>query len=103
MIVDLKLCNRTKIGNRDYIDRIVNNQLAPKQSITHLVSTHKSDFDRDHTLKFKITYKSGRKTYSDIFEFNLSWNSTMPSISISNADYEKQFIELYQDEIRKKL
>lgn len=101
--VDNKTREMIKIGNRDYIDRIVNNQLAPKQSITHIVSTHKSDFDRDHTSKFKITYKSGRKTYSDIFEFNLSWNSIMPSISISNADYEKQFIELYQDEIRKKL
>ncbi|MDE1549485.1 hypothetical protein [Jeotgalibaca caeni] len=101
--VDNKTREMIKLGNKDYIDRIVNNQLAPKQSITHLVSKHKNDFDSNHISKFKITYTSGRKIYSDIFEFNLSWNSTMPSISISTADYDKQFLELYQDEVRKKL
>ena len=101
--VDNKTREMIKLGNKDYIDRIVNNQLAPNQSITHLVSTQKKEFDSNHISKFKITYKSGRKIYSDTFEFNLSWNSTMPSISISTADYDKQFLELYQDEIRKKL
>lgn len=77
--------------------------MAPGQSITHVVSTQKKEYDHDHTSKFEITYISGKKEYSDVFEFNLSMNSTMPSISISNADYDKQFLELYQDEIRKKL
>lgn len=101
--MDDKTKEMIKLGNKDYFSHIVKNQLAPGQSITHVVSTQKKEYDHDHTSKFEITYISGKKEYSDVFEFNLSMNSTMPSISISNADYDKQFLELYQDEIRKKL
>lgn len=107
VIQNIKIDNKTKemikLGTKDYFSNIVKNQLAPGQSITHVVSTHKKDYDHEHISKFEITYTSGKKEYSDTFEFNLSMNSTMPSISISTADYEKQFLELYQDEIRKKL
>lgn len=91
------------LGNKDYLSSIVKNQLAPGQSITHAVLTQKKEYDHQHISKFEITYTSGKKEYSDTFEFNLSVNTVMPSMSISNADYEKQFLELYQDEIRKKL
>lgn len=101
--IDEKTKEMIKLGNKDYLSNIVKNQLAPGQSITHVVSTQKKEYDHQHTSIFEITYKSGKKEYSDTFEFNLSINSVMPSISISNADYKKQFLELYQDEIRKKL
>lgn len=101
--VDDKTRKMIQLGDKDYFSKIEKNQLAPGQSITCLVSTQKKEYDYNHTSKFEITYLSGRKEYSDIFEFNLSINSTMPSISISTGDYSKQFLELYQDEIRKKL
>lgn len=39
--VDNKTREMIKLGNKDYIDRIVNNQLAPNQSITHFLYLHK--------------------------------------------------------------
>lgn len=101
--MDDKTREMIKLGDKDYFSKIEKNQVAPGQSITCLVFTQKSEFDYDHISKFEITYKSGRKEYSDVFEFNLAINSTMPSISISDANFGKQFLELYQDEIRKKL
>ncbi len=105
--IDDKTREMIKLGSKDYFKNMVKNQLAPGQSITHIVSTQKEGYDREHISKFEITYTSGRKEYSDTFEFNLSMNATTPSLSIpdaiSDGDFHKHFLELYQDEIRKKL
>jgi hypothetical protein len=101
--IDEKTKKMIKLGNKNYFNNLINSQIAPGQSITHLVTTRNKEYDSKHISRFKITYTSGKKRYSDKFEFILSANSTMPSISISNAKYEKQFIELYQDQIRKNL
>lgn len=101
--IDEKTKEMIKIGNKDYFSHLVNSQLAPGQSITHLVHTKIKDYDDEHISDFDITYSSSHKTYTEKFKFNLTINSKMPSIGLSTADYDKQFIELYQDEIRKKL
>jgi len=101
--VDDKTKEMIKIGNKDFISDIAKSNIAPGQSITHVVITGNKEYDYDHISKFEITYLSGRKIYIDKFEFNLGANTRMPSISISNKDTDKQFLELYQDEIRKKL
>lgn len=107
VLQDIKTDEKTremiKLGEKDYFSNLIKSQLAPGQSITHVVTTQNKEYDHNHISKFEIVYTSGRKKYSDKFEFNLSINTTMPSISISNGDFEKQLLELYQDEIRKKL
>lgn len=101
--VDEKTRAMIKLGKDFYFDNIIKSQLAPGQSITHVVTTLDEKYDYDHVSTFEIIYKSSQKKYSDKFEFNLSTNATMPSIGPSDGNYEKQFLELYQDEIRKKL
>jgi hypothetical protein len=101
--IDEKTKKMIQFGGKDFFNNLINFQIAPGQSITHIVTTTNKEYDSKHISKFRITYTSGKKIYSDEFEFILSATSTMPSISISNAEYEKQFIELYQDQIRKSL
>lgn len=101
--VDEKTREMIKLGEDFYFDNVIKSQLAPGQSITHVVTTQNEKYDHEHISKFEIIYKSSHKEYSEKFEFNLSINATMPSIGLSNGNYEKQFLELYQDEIRKKL
>lgn len=101
--IDKKTREMIKLGEKDYFSNLIKTQLAPGQSITHVVTTQNKEYDHNHISNFEIDYTSGRKKYSDKFEFNLSINTTMPSISISSGDFKKQFLELYQDEIRKKL
>lgn len=101
--IDEKTKEMTKIGNKDFFSYIAKCTIAPGQSITHVVTTGDKEFDFEHVSEFIITYLSGAKVYTDKFEFSLGMNTRMPSISISSKDVGKQFLELYQDEIRKKL
>lgn len=108
--IDKKTKKMIKLGStecEDCFNSLIKSQLAPGQSITHAVMTDNEEYDYSHISKFKISYKSGRKRYSDEFEINLSINSTMPSMSISTdgtgEQFKKLFIELYQDQIRKSL
>lgn len=103
--IEIDTKTREMISTRG-IDRfhyLTNSNLAPGQSFTHAILTDSNEYDHNHISKFEITYKSGRKEYSEKFEFKLSDHTRMPSIGISNGDFKKQFLELYQDEIRKKL
>ena len=101
--VDDKTREMIKVGNKDFLGYIAKSTIAPGQSITHVVTTYDKDFDKEHVSKFKISYLSGGKKYEDVFEFSLGMNTRMPSVSISDKNFEEQFLELYQDDIRKRL
>lgn len=101
--IDEKTRRMIKIRGIDRFDYLNGSNLAPGQSITHIIVTDNKDYDHNHISKFIITYTSGRKEYSDMFAFNLSAHTRMPSVGVSDGDRSKQFLELYQDEIRKKL
>lgn len=92
-----------KVGNKDFLGYIAKSTIAPGQSITHVVTTYNRDFDKEYVSKFEISYLSGDKKYEDVFEFSLGMNTRMPSVSISTKDVSEQFLELYQDDIRKRL
>jgi len=116
--IDEKTREMIKIGDKDFISYIMKSNIAPGQSITHVVATNtkKNDkdisdvvatenkkYDQDHISKFEITYLSGGNEYTDIFEFCLGANTRMPSIGLSDGGIDRQFLELYQDQIRKSL
>lgn len=101
--IDEKTREMISSASMDRFHYLNNSNLAPGQSFTHGVLTNHKEYDHNHISTFEITYKSGYKEYSEKFEFNLSEHTRMPSIGISSGDLNKQFLELYQDEIRKKL
>lgn len=86
---------------KDFFDYYRNSSLAPGQSFTHLVMNE--DLDHDLVSEFKITYQSGKNIYTETFKFNLQRQHQLPSVGLSNKEVDKQFLELYQDYLRRNL
>lgn len=101
--IDDKTREMIKIGDKDFINNITKSNIAPGQSITHVVATENKKYNKEHISEFTITYLSGRKEYTDNFKFCLGANTRMPSIGLSSEELNIQFLELYQDQIRKSL
>lgn len=86
---------------KDFFDYYHNSSLAPGQSFTHLIINE--DLDPELVSKFTITYQSGKNIYTETFKFNLQRQHQLPSVGLSDKEIDKQFLELFQDYLRRNL
>lgn len=91
------------VNEKSFSARMEDTVLAPGQTATYAVVS--SDLEFDHVSKIEISYSSTNtnKVYQTVFEGKLRSLSTLPSIGISNATFEKQLLELLQDHLRRNL
>lgn len=111
IIVDEVTKRNLKLGDKDFFTYLPGTSLAPDQSAT--INLNTSKFDKDHVSSIEIHYQSIGKDYIESQEINLIILSKLPSIGIKETNsrdtnnqlvyYLKQLIELYQDDLRKKL
>lgn len=117
IIKSIKIDDQTresiKLDNKDFINYLINLPIAPNQSITHLVQSINIPKDLDSKIEIIYTSASNNKDYTCFYKGKIDSAHKLPSIGISEGSHidthakllhiVKKFVELYQDDLRRKL